>query len=339
VVVTRGQTTEALAIWLQQHTAPVVAPVETTRIGAGQSNITMLVRDAGGSAWILRRPPPGARDRTAHDMHREARVLRALAVTDVPVPAVVATGEDAAGIDGPFYVMQRATGVALADETDAEPLTPDERRSLGHDAVSVLATIHSVDVDDVGLGDLGPREDFLGRQIRRTVRNWAAWGEGSEEAGEWEECRRRLERRCPVQQRSVLTHGDYRLSNLLVNRGRITAVLDWELCALGDPLADVAWLLDDWRSPSEPAIAMASPTRVGGFPARATLVEEYAARTGLDLADIDRYRAFTHWKAATLLQGAVRRRRSGVLGDHGTIADKELQHAVAFLLHEALALI
>lgn len=137
----------------------------------------------------------------------------------------------------------------------------------------------------------------------------------------------------------MITHGDYRLSNLLVRDGRITAVLDWELCTLGDPLADLTWLLDDWRSPQEPAIVIPRPTRAGGFAARSEIVDAYAARTGLDVGDLDHYCAFTHWKAATLLQGVLVRRRSGSMGEHGALDLHSLQDSVEHLLDGALRLL
>lgn len=119
----------------------------------------------------------------------------------------------------------------------------------------------------------------------------------------------------------------------------MTAVLDWELATLGDPLADLAWLLDDWRGPAEPRITIPSPTQAGGFPDRADLVSAYCAASGLDASRIGYYRAFTHWRAATLLQGALLRRRSGAMGGHGTLDLAELDGTIGFLLDEAADLV
>jgi aminoglycoside phosphotransferase (APT) family kinase protein len=126
-------------------------------------------------------------------------------------------------------------------------------------------------------------------------------------------------------------HGDFRLSNLLVHDGQITAVLDWELCTVGDPLADLAWLLDDWRSPDEPAISMPSPTRAGGFPSRAELIETYRDETGFLLDRLGYYRGFTQWRAASLLQGVLTRRRLGVMGTHGAMDLELLDDSIAVL--------
>lgn len=328
----------ALRDWLATVVPTLTPPVEVRRVGAGQSNVTSLVRDAAGGAWILRCPPPGTRDRTAHDVHREARVLRALAGSAVPVPEVLATGCDEAGIDGPFYLMAHAPGVVLAKERDAAALSAGERTALSRDVVDVLAALHTIRPPEVDLADLGRPEGYLERQIARTAGSWARWGADSAAAPVWEACHRRLGGGVPRQQRTVIAHGDYRLSNLMIADGRITAVLDWELCTLGDPLADLAWLADDWRSPHDPAVVMPSPTRMGGFTDRETLVAEYAAATGLDVSDLGYYRAFTHWKAATLLQGVLLRRRSGGLGEHGALDLDELTRTITFLLDEALDL-
>lgn len=331
-------TPEALSRFLQEH-AELTPPLRLDRIGAGQSNLTYLVADADRREWVLRCPPPGDHDGTAHDVRREARVLRALAGTPVPVPAVVATGTDVAGVAAAFCVMQRAPGQVLTEEADAARLAPADRARLGGEVLAVLAELHAVDPDAVGLGDLGPREGYVARQVRRTARNWAAWGSDASAAATWEECRCRLEGRVPPQQRAVVAHGDYRLANLLVSGTVVTAVLDWELCTLGDPLADLAWLVDDWRSPDDPAITIPSPTRAGGFPDRDALVADYAARTGLDVTPLGWYRAFTHWKAATLLQGVLVRRRSGGLGSHGALDLRDLERTISFLLEEALDLV
>lgn len=328
--------TPELAQWWARHVDPA-PPISVTRIGAGQSNITALVADADGRQWVLRRPPAGARP-GAHDMAREALVLRALAASPVPVPAVVAEGRDEAGLTGPFYVMHRAPGAALVDETDASALAPAQRRALSDETVRVLAALHSVDPVSVGLGGLGPATGYLERQIHRTERNWAAWGADSASDAVWRAGHRILAARVPRGQRTTLAHGDFRLANVLTRGAEITAVLDWELCTVGDPLADLAWLVDDWRDPSDPAIVMPSPTRAGGFRPRAEIIADYAERTGLDVGDLGIYRVFTHWKAATLLQGVLCRRRAGGLGEHGALDLAAVEQTVDHLLHEALVL-
>ncbi|ALL79384.1 hypothetical protein AD006_29325 (plasmid) [Pseudonocardia sp. EC080610-09] len=324
-------------MWWAAHVDPTPL-VAVDRIGAGQSNITSLVTDSVGREWVLRCPPPGASP-DAHDMRREARVISALVGTAVPVPTPVVADADTAGVSGPFFVMERAPGSALSSEEDAAALSLAERLRLSENTIAVLAELHGIDPGAVGLAELGPRDGYLERQLRRTVRNWASWSDDSAADLPWQQCRAQLERRVPRQQRTVIAHGDYRLSNLLTRGSEITAVLDWELCTLGDPLADLAWLVDDWRGADEPAQIMASPTRAGGFRTRTEITDDYAKRTGLDLTGLPYYRAFTHWKAATLLQGVLLRRRSGAMGDHAGLDLAALETSIRNLLDEALDLV
>ncbi|MFE6922049.1 phosphotransferase family protein [Nocardia sp. NPDC057663] len=318
-----------LGRWLSER-AEVCGALSINRIGFGQSNVTSLVRDEAGGCWVLREPPPGRHDPSAHDVLREARILDRLAGTGIPVPTVIGTDETA-----PFYVMTQMPGAALESEADAEALSPDQRSELGRAVIEVFARLHCLDPAEIGLGDLGPATEYLPRQIRRAVRSWSQWGDRSAHDAAWQNVRVLLERDIPQQQRLVLAHGDYRLSNLLVADSRITAVLDWELATLGDPLADLAWLIDDWRGPDEPRITMPSPTRAGGFPDRVELIEAYCNATGFDASGIGYHRAFTHWRAATLLQGVLLRRRSGAMGDHGAVDLTELDATIGFLLVEA----
>jgi len=324
---------DELRRWLSERT-DLTGALRTSRIGYGQSNITSLVQDEGGASWILREPPPGSHDPSAHNVLREVRILRALANTGLPLPTVVGAGKSE-----PFYVMTRMEGAPLESEEDAAKISADERFALGQQAISVFAHLHSIDPAAVGLDDLGPHTEYLPRQMRRAIKSWSNWGAESTHDRAWNQVRSLLELDVPSQQRLVVTHGDFRLSNLLIDGARITAVLDWELATLGDPLADLAWLLDDWRSPSDRKISMPSPTRAGGFATRAQLVDQYSAETGFDVGRIGYYRAFTHWRAATLLQGVLLRRRSGAMGDHGSLDLEELDQTIGFLLEEAVDLV
>lgn len=330
---TKVDRAEQLRRWLSERTE-VNGALRIERVGFGQSNITSLVIDEAGAAWVLREPPPGTHDPSAHNVLREARILKALADTGIPLPTVIGTDEAA-----PFYVMTRMAGAPLEKEAQAAELSRAQRFGLGLQVIEVFARLHSLEPAAVGLDDLGPATEYLPRQIRRATRNWSQWGEQSPHDKIWQYVRSLLEAEAPPQQRSVITHGDYRLSNLLVDSGRITAVLDWELATLGDPLADLAWLLDDWRGPDEPRIIMPSPTRAGGFPNREELIDLYCAATGLNADSIDYYRAFSHWRAATLLQGVLLRRRSGAMGDHGALDLTELDATIGFLLSEAAVFI
>ncbi|MBF6149556.1 phosphotransferase family protein [Nocardia nova] len=330
---TEEERAERLRRWLSER-AEVHGALKIERIGFGQSNITSLISDEEGTGWVLREPPPGTHDPSAHNVLREARILTALADTGIPLPTVIGTHEA-----NPFYVMTRISGAPLESESDAEKLSPRQRAVLGQQVIEIFARLHSLEPAAVGLDDLGPDTDYLPRQMRRAARNWSQWGEHSAHEQIWRYVHSLLEADPPRQQRSVITHGDYRLSNLLVDSGRITAVLDWELATTGDPLADLAWLLDDWRGPQEPQIIMPSPTRAGGFPDRDDLIDMYCAATGFDADSIGYYRAFTHWRAATLLQGVLLRRRSGAMGEHGALDLVKLDTTIGYLLAEAAVFI
>ena len=326
----------AVSAWLRSQGECVVGDVTIARVGFGQSNITTIITAADGAEWVLREPPPGGHAQSAHDVAREARVVSNLADSGIPVPRVIGTGTTPGGAG--FFVMERVPGAPLESDHDAAELTPEHRYELGLQVIRTLARLHTLDPGSVGLSDLGSKTpaSYLERQIRRMSATWDRVGLASSHDVAWQEGRSRLTAGLPDSPPPVvLVHGDFRLSNLLVQGPRITAVLDWELCTLGDPLADLAWLLDDWRQPDDEAISMPSPTRAGGFPDRATMVEEYCRETGFGVDRISYYRGFSQWRAATLLQGVLVRRRSGVLGTHGQLDLNLLDHSIATLLAAA----
>jgi aminoglycoside phosphotransferase (APT) family kinase protein len=325
----------AVSAWLRAHGERVEGDVTIARTGFGQSNITTIVTAADGREWVLREPPPGNHGQSAHDVAREARIVSNLADSGIPVPRVIGTGVAPSGAG--FFVMDRVSGSPLESEDDAAELSTQQRRELGLQVIRTLARLHTLDPAAVGLSDLGrpTPAPYLERQIRRMSATWDRVGLATGHDAVWHEVRTRLGDGLPAPAATVIMHGDFRLSNLLVQSSHITAVLDWELCTLGDPLADLAWLLDDWRQPNDDAISMPSPTRVGGFPDRPAMIDEYRRLTGFSVDRITYYRGFTQWRAATLLQGVAARRRSGVLGTHGQLDLKLLDHSIFTLLAAA----
>jgi aminoglycoside phosphotransferase (APT) family kinase protein len=325
----------ALAAWLRAHGEPVAGEVGVARVGFGQSNITTVVSADGGGEWVLREPPPGSHAQSTHDLGREARIVACLADSGIPVPRVIGTGVAPGG--NCFYVMERVAGAPLESEADAAALSPDQRRDLGLLVIETLARLHMIDPAAVGLSELARKSQtpYVGRQIRRLSDSWDRTGSRSAHDQAWRSVRTRLDAGLPHLAPTVLVHGDFRLSNLLVQGADITAVLDWELSTLGDPLADLAWLLDDWRQPGEPATAMPSPTRAGHFPDRPELIDVYCRMTGFAVDRLGYYRGFTQWRAATLLQGVAVRRASGSLGAHGDLDLDELDDTIAALLAAA----
>ena len=305
---------EPTTAWLVDHVEGVAAPLRFEKCAGGRSNLTYRVVDARGAELVLRRPPLGSILSTAHDMGREHRIISALGPTDVPVPPALGLCEDPEVNGAPFYVMGFVAGAVLATLDEGLAFPEAERGRAADSAVDVLARLHAVDPDAVGLGALGRKEGYLERQLRR----WHAQFEQSKtrELPLEAEVHRRLSLSVPPQRYTGVVHGDYRLGNMLMGPdGRVRAVLDWELATLGDTLADVGWLVTHWGEPGEGFTGLAPPpTMAPGFPSRAHVVERYAAATGRDLSDLAYYVAFARWRSVCILEGVLSRFKAGVMG-------------------------
>lgn len=311
--------------WFEANVPAVEPPLTFELIAGGRSNLTYRVTDAGDRRWVLRRPPLGNVLATAHDMGREHRIISALAGSEVPVPAAVGFCDDLAVNDAPFYVMDLVEGDVFDDKAAAEHTSTAVRRRATEEMADVLARIHLVDPDSVGLGDLGRKEGYIERQLRRWSRQWSE--SKTRELPVIEDVHRTLEANIPEQGPAAIVHGDYRLDNCLIGAdGTVRAVLDWELCTLGDPLADLGLLLVYWTEPDDPHAALGdSATVLDGFGSRAELVERYAdarfRRSGNSdprleeaLADVGYYVAFGYWKLACIVEGVYARYRAGAMG-------------------------
>jgi aminoglycoside phosphotransferase (APT) family kinase protein len=301
--------------WFAANVPDVEPPLQFTLIAGGHSNLTFRVEDAAGHAYVLRRPPLGHVLATAHDMGREFRTISALGPTDVPVPPALGLCTDEAVNGAPFYVMGFVDGLVVRDANTARTALDEAgRRAAGNSIADVLAAIHAVDVDAVGLGDLGRREGYIARQLKRWHSQWEQ--SKTRELPAVDEVHDELSRRIPDQGAAAIVHGDYRLDNCLVSpAGAVAAVLDWELCTLGDPMADVGLLMVYWNEASDgQSSLLAAPTAVEGFPTRAELLERYAARSGRDLSHIDFYIAFGYWKLACIVEGVYARYVAGAMG-------------------------
>jgi aminoglycoside phosphotransferase (APT) family kinase protein len=311
-----GVDVASVTAWLAERT-PVHPPLEFEVIQGGRSNLTYTVTDADGRRLILRRPPLHGVIESAHDMGREHRIIAALADSAVPVPPTVGLEEDPSVNGAPFYVMEHVDGEVIRDSSAARThLTPATRAAATEDLVEVLARLHEVDPDAVGLGELGRKEDYIARQLRRWHGQLAKTR--TRELPLLDEVHERLAAAIPEQGPAAIVHGDYRLDNLILDPadGQVRAVLDWELTTLGDPLADVGLLLVYWSEPDDDTIPLLdSPTTVDGFPSRAEVARLYAERSGRDLAEIDYYVAFGYWKLACILEGVYSRYSSGAYGE------------------------
>lgn len=311
----------AVTRWLSTRVPELRAPLQFELITGGLSNLTYRISDQQGVRWVLRRPPLGHVLATAHDMGREHRIISALIPTDVPVPPLVGFCDDTEINGAPFYVMDNVDGVIARDVSAASTLPIEARRLAGPNLIDVLGTIHEVDIDRVGLGDLGRRESYVERQLSRWHRQWEATKDSDNDT--MEVLHRRLTEQVPEQGPATIVHGDYRLDNCILNEdGSIAAVLDWELCTLGDPLADVGLMLVYWTEADDGgAIGLPQGSTLDGFSSRRELLDLYADRTGRDLSDIGFYVALGYWKLACILQGVLVRYRAGAMGTAATDDD------------------
>ena len=314
----KGIHAENLNEWFAKHVAGAVPPLDFELITGGHSNLTFRVTGADGSRFVLRRPPTGAVIATAHDMAREHRIIAALADTSVPVPPALALCEDDTVNDAPFYVMAFVDGLVLEDHViTKEKLDEAARGRLGEQVVDVLAALHQVDPDAVGLGDLGRKEAYIPRQLKRWRTQWEKTK--TRELPTMDAVYDALKKQMPEQVGAAIVHGDYRIGNMLVSEeGAIAAVLDWELCTLGDPLADLGYVLNNWAMPGESGPAgrgaAVSPTTAGGFLTPEEFVARYESLTGRDAGQIAYYRAFQYWRLAAIVEGVLARYLKGVMG-------------------------
>ncbi|MGI5508477.1 phosphotransferase family protein [Streptomyces sp. CA-106131] len=291
----------------------LAGPLRAALIEGGRSNLTYRLTDGRGD-WVLRRPPVGHVLPTAHDMAREYRALRALHGTAVPVPAPVVLCKDKDVLGADFYVMERVAGPVLRGAADTAGLPLEAAAGCTRQLVDVLAALHRT--DPAVLEGFGRADGFVARQVARWARQWSL--SATRDLPELDALVRALERSVPKPQRTSVVHGDYRLDNVIFAPGDdggpdgIAAVVDWEMCTLGDPLTDLGLLLVYWDERTQdvtgtPHAITANP----GFPDRRTVAESYAAATGLDLSELDFYVAFGYFKLAVIAEGIHARYLAG----------------------------
>lgn len=302
-------------------------PVRVERLTGGRSNLTYRVTDADGRDCVVRRPPMGDVLPTAHDMAREHRILAALGAAGFRVPRVtehVPAEDDAAE----FYVMEFVDGHVLESTDAALALSPEARRTAAEDYIDALVELHDIDPDAVGLGDLARRSGYIERQLRRWHRQWELTRTGDVGA-RMDAVHQRLSAAVPECDEVRVAHGDFRPGNcVFTDEGRLRAVLDWELCTLGDPLADVGYVALTWEEADDPlTVGLDAPSPLPGFPSRHELLARYAEASGRDLGRLDYYVAFQAWRMACINQGVYARYLSG---DSGIPADdlEEMRESV-----------
>jgi aminoglycoside phosphotransferase (APT) family kinase protein len=315
--------------WFADALPAVKPPLRFTLIAGGRSNLTYLVEGVDGRQVVLRRPPLGSVLSTAHDMGREHRVIAALAATDVPVADALGFCADETVNGAPFYVMSYVPGPVLATRDEALEYPEPLRRPVTEDLIAVLARLHRVDPDAVGLTTFGRKEGYIERQLRRWQTQWEKSKET--ELPVIDEVHTRLAQAIPPQRWTGIVHGDYRIGNMIVGSdARLHAVLDWELATLGDTLADIGWLISSWLEPGEDTASPLMPaSSAPGFPTRVELADWYARETGRDLSDLPYYVAFARWRGACIGAGVLARYRADVMGGIEFDVEQQAQSVIA----------
>jgi aminoglycoside phosphotransferase (APT) family kinase protein len=301
---------EPLEAFLDEHGIGA-GRLEAERIGEGHSNFTFLV-ERGDARVVLRRPPRPPLPPSAHDVLREARLLRALEPTPVRVPRVLATGDDESVLGVPFYVMEEMKGSVITSEVPPGLDDQAGRRQIAEELVDALVELHDVDWRECGLEGYGKPTGYLERQLRRFNGLWEFNKTRElpvvEEVGAW------LASNLPESPESTIVHGDYRLGNVMVGDGapaELVAIFDWELSTIGDPLADVGYLTVTWAEPDDPAdisfSSLSAATRRSGFLTRQELTARYEERSGRSVSSLNWYQALALWKAAVFMEGNFKR--------------------------------
>ena len=333
-----GYDVAAVEAWVRGNVKSLTPPLTWTRLEGGHSNLTYMIEDAAGKKAVIRRPPLGDLLPKAHDMGREWALISAIGPTPVPVPEAIGFCEDTSVTGARFYIMGHINGHPLYTADDTRKWVPEEHRhKLAFSFVDVLADLHAVDPDAVGLGDLGKRDSYVGRQLRTWYQSWMA----SIEPAKYDDPRAHTLQKffldnLPDQGGARIVHGDFGLHNTLTGPDcTIAAVVDWEISTLGDPLADLAYALNWFPDPTDavpprPEAAAAPP----GFPSRTALIERYAARTGRDLSRLDYYIGFNRWKSAAIVHGVYARYMEGKKSSQGIDLD-EMRSRIAGSLTQA----
>ena len=307
--------------------------LDAAPIGEGHSNVTFAL----STGVVLRRPPRGPLPPSAHDVLREARLLLALESTPVRVPRVLAVCEDPAVIGAPFYVMERVEGAVITGVVPAELDNPGERARIADELIDGLVELHAVDWRAVGLEGFGKPTGYLERQVRRFSGLWEH--NRTRELAQVEQVGAWLAANLPTSPPATIVHGDYRLGNTIFAArppARLSAILDWEMATIGDPLADLGYLMIHWTQAGDPAIAFnhQSVTARPGFPTRQELIDRYEQRSGRSMRALHWYATLALWKAVVFMEGNYKRATQGSTDDPylktfgegvGELADRALQ--------------
>ena len=335
----QGLNRRRLADYLKGRLAGADRPMVVRQFLGGAANLTYELI-FGDRRYVLRRPPLGPVARSSHDMGREYRVLSALNPVLPMAPRAFLFCDDPGIIGASFVVIERRYGTIVRRHMPAELCRPGIGAALSVAAVDALATLHGLDHRALGLADLGPADGFLSRQVRRWHQRWLAAGKPAAadmaSVGSW------LQANIPRQTRTTLVHNDYKLDNLIFapnDPGKVSAILDWEMCTLGDPLVDLGTLLTYWIDPGDsPALKAiaAMPSGDYGFLTRRELVRRYAQRSGIPIPDMRFYHALGWYRLTVMVTQLFQHRRRGPIDDPRLRRLPEMQ---ALFAAQALAVI
>jgi len=314
---------ENVTRWLAER-VELDRPLRFELIAGGRSNMTFTVTDGAGRRFVLRRPPLGELLPSAHDMAREHRLMHALRDSPVPVPRMIGLCQDQSVNGRDFYVMHFLDGIIVRDVEIGRTIPVGARTRMSHELIDTLVALHRVDIDAVGLGDLAKRSGYIERQIKRWSGQWEK--SKTREIPLIDRVREALSARLPPEAATTIAHGDYRLSNCMMDPdGPVVGVLDWELCTLGDPMADLAGLLGYWYDPSDPDVGGDNETTgLGGFLTQEEMAGLYAEEMKVSLELVDYYRAFASWRLACIGEGVYARYLNGQQGAQDEELDLDL---------------
>ena len=286
----------------------------------GRSNITFKIFDNANS-FVLRRPPFGLKLESAHNMGREYKILKVLSENGLRVPKpMYLYNKKELSVDD-FYIMEFIEGETIANNQIADEFNEIQKNTITESVIKALSEIHNFDVISSELNDLGKHEDYVARQINRWNKQFQS--QKVREIKELESATKLLLDNIPSQQTVGIVHGDYRLDNVRVKDNQVAAVLDWELCTLGDPLADMGTVIASWNTKQEKdSPFIYSPTLSGGFPTRKDVIELYLNNSDLDLSDIEFYARLSFWKHAMIMEGVYIRYS---MGSYGKTNENEIE--------------
>ncbi len=337
-----GYDVPAVEAWIAENIDDLEPPFDWIRLEGGHSNLTYKLVNQQGREAVVRRPPQGELLPKAHDMSREWSLISALGQTPVPVPAALGFCESPDVTGAWFYLMGLVDGRPLYTAAQTEKWVPEERRhTLAYSFFDTLAELHSLDPDEIGLSELGKKENYVGRQLKTWYRSWTA----SAEPAQYDDDRAHSLQQffldhMPEQGPAKVVHGDYGLHNVLIGaESTVDAVVDWEISTLGDPLADLAYALNTWsENDEERAANPEAATSVSGCPPKNELAKRYADRTGRNLDMLDYYVGFNHWKSACIIHGVYARYMAGNKSTGGVDLDV-LKSRISSLLGSSQAAI